>query len=315
MKYILEDDINFYDELSMISNDVISNDEISNDDNECLITLMPLSDNHVTLECNHKFNYMPLYTEIFQQKFVYKTYSPNMMNRPDFLLLKKSKSDFFIRCPYCRNMQFTIIPYYPEFNVPKRYGINSIDSNYNEINTPYISNIVKNDTFGSALIYANTDFGLSYTKGKCCEIIHDNYLKQVLCHNEYVIGIPETNLSYCHEHYKQGFNNYKQEQHQKIKKNKIDIAIKLKAEKLKIKAEKQQIKEEKQQIKEEKLKIKAEKLKTTTELSTSITINNPVQECCKTILTTGFNKGKICGIKKINSSCLCFRHQKKLDKK
>ena len=64
MKYNIEGGINFYNELSksLNNNDNDNNNDNNNDndndnDNECLISCMPLTENYVTLECNHKFNY------------------------------------------------------------------------------------------------------------------------------------------------------------------------------------------------------------------------------------------------------------------
>ena len=34
-------------------------------DNICLISKEPLHPNHITLVCNHKFNYIPIYKEVF----------------------------------------------------------------------------------------------------------------------------------------------------------------------------------------------------------------------------------------------------------
>ena len=82
MKYNIEGGINFYNELSKSLNNNDNNNDNDND-NECLISCMPLTENYVTLECNHKFNYEPLYKEICQQKFVYKTYASHTLNSKD----------------------------------------------------------------------------------------------------------------------------------------------------------------------------------------------------------------------------------------
>ena len=55
--------IDFYSELKK----ELSVDS-TNKEQCCLITQMPLSDNYITLECNHKFNYLPLYNEVVKQK-------------------------------------------------------------------------------------------------------------------------------------------------------------------------------------------------------------------------------------------------------
>ena len=58
--YIIEDDIDFYKELNMSSD--------NNLNNTCLITNEPLGKNKITLPCNHSFNYLPLYKEVCKQK-------------------------------------------------------------------------------------------------------------------------------------------------------------------------------------------------------------------------------------------------------
>ena len=48
-----------------------TDDEENNDnDNICLITQNKLESDFVKLECNHKFNYSPLYYEIYNQMMV-----------------------------------------------------------------------------------------------------------------------------------------------------------------------------------------------------------------------------------------------------
>ena len=61
-KYIIEGNIDFYK--GLLEDDNNNQDE----DNNCLITNLPLSDKFVTLSCGHKFNYVPLYNDIFNHK-------------------------------------------------------------------------------------------------------------------------------------------------------------------------------------------------------------------------------------------------------
>ena len=80
--YIIEDDIDFYQELNISSN---------KDFNDvCLISNEPLTRNSIRLPCNHTFNYLPLYKEICKQK-----------NKYNSLEITKLKSHQ-IKCPYCR---------------------------------------------------------------------------------------------------------------------------------------------------------------------------------------------------------------------
>lgn len=88
--YIIEENIDFYSELNKeLNND--NNIDISNNilDNTCLITYEPLEENHVTLDCNHKFNYLPFVNAI---NIDMQTYTYNSFLK------------YELKCPYCRNI-------------------------------------------------------------------------------------------------------------------------------------------------------------------------------------------------------------------
>lgn len=121
-KYKIEGNINFQEELYKML------DEESDDEEQlCQITRLPLKDKYVTLECKHHFNYDSLYREICKQKYEFKTYEPKSLSKKDLQKFRDSKLDYFIKCPYCRNIQFTVLPYYKELSLKKIYGINSLD--------------------------------------------------------------------------------------------------------------------------------------------------------------------------------------------
>lgn len=106
VKYIIEDNIDFWKEI----NDV---NTVDNVDNICLISKEPLCVNHITLPCNHKFNYIPLFKEIKSIKFNNSNYYSN---------LKLNKTQIF--CPYCRNITNGLLPYIPNIIEKKYYNIN-----------------------------------------------------------------------------------------------------------------------------------------------------------------------------------------------
>ena len=54
---------------------------------------------HVKLECGHRFNYLPIFNEICQQKH----------NQNYLEILKHKKNQ--LKCPYCRNVQNFILPH------------------------------------------------------------------------------------------------------------------------------------------------------------------------------------------------------------
>ena len=111
MKYIIEGNMDFYEELYKSLDDI---DEYKND--VCLITNQPLIENYVTLDCKHKFNYIPLYREVIVQKTI--GLSPNGYYTSHSL--KRNE----IKCPYCRNVQDKLLPYIEYDGVKKTYGVN-----------------------------------------------------------------------------------------------------------------------------------------------------------------------------------------------
>ena len=71
MNYEIEGNLDFYSLLNT-SNKELEND-ISNN-NLCLISYEKLTDNSITLDCKHSFNYYPLYQEIYNQKRNFNKY-------------------------------------------------------------------------------------------------------------------------------------------------------------------------------------------------------------------------------------------------
>ena len=94
MDYIIEDDIDFYK--------LLKEEDINLSNNYCLISHEPLDENHVTLTCNHSFNYTALYNEVIKQK--------TKINTLEITDLKINE----IKCPYCRNIQNGLLPKLPK---------------------------------------------------------------------------------------------------------------------------------------------------------------------------------------------------------
>jgi hypothetical protein len=109
-KYNIEGDIDFYSELSK---DLDEDEE--GGDNCCLITNKALTDNYVVMECGHKFNYEPLYNDILNHKKKF-----NSMERKYLKAME-------IRCPYCRNVQKQLLPYYENLGFAKVHGVNYLE--------------------------------------------------------------------------------------------------------------------------------------------------------------------------------------------
>jgi len=109
MNYIIEDNINFFDELNKIDNK-IDNKNIT-DNSLCLLTHELLERNYITLECGHKFNYIPLYNEICCQKL------PSHLETTNLFINQ-------IKCPYCRNITNKLLPYIKIDNCTYKRGVN-----------------------------------------------------------------------------------------------------------------------------------------------------------------------------------------------
>ena len=142
IKHNFDKDTNnyFYSELLKILNTNATATEdkntivsVSNTANDvCLITQEKLHPNHVTLNCNHKFNYVPIYNEIVNQK--------NKQNNV-YEITKLSYNQ--IKCPYCRSITNKLIPYIPYPSVRVIKNVNSyITTNYNK-NPEYFLHVAK----------------------------------------------------------------------------------------------------------------------------------------------------------------------------
>ena len=91
------------------------NSEDSDNDydlNNCLISGDPLKINHITLNCNHKFNYFDLYNEVLKQK--------TKTNYLEIINLKINE----IKCPYCRHITPNLLPYLDLEGVEMVKGVN-----------------------------------------------------------------------------------------------------------------------------------------------------------------------------------------------
>ena len=104
MNYIIEGDIDFYAELNK------KNDELSN--NICMLSHQPLTENYITLPCNHKFNYVSIYHEVCT-KLVTNNYDSDKLHNNE------------IKCPYCRAKFNKLLPYIGCYDgVEKKNGVN-----------------------------------------------------------------------------------------------------------------------------------------------------------------------------------------------
>jgi len=278
-KYNIEGGIKFYEELYKMLDH-----EESNNNDVCLITDEKLTENFVTLDCGHKFNYLPLFNDILNHKKKFNSLESKHLNNEQ------------IRCPYCRNKQNKLLPYYENMGIKKVTGVNSLPQP-----PPGFINGVCN-------FYDPFDLYI----GKC---------------SSHVLLLELNNKTYCGSHY--NLMKYKIER-EEIRKKKMEEKKKAKEEaKIKMKEEAKKKKEEVKKLKEEaKIKMK-EEAKKNEEGSTKIKKKNVNKEkvnkseeinsqdnseniiindsTCSEIVKTGKNKGQNCKCK-VYLSTKCKRH-------
>ena len=307
-KYTIEGNINFQEELYKLLDE-----DSDNEDELCQITGLPLKDKHVILECNHHFNYDALYKEIYKQKYEFKTYDSNSLTKKDVLKFRDSKLDYFIKCPYCRNMQFSILPYYEELGLKQIYGINSLDKTLpNTIIMHNPSNNQANVYYGNPN-YTFNMYGVTFKSGECCQTMNSF---GDTCSQKYICTIPNTQLSYCKYHYRGGLKNYKMSEKKKI----IDAKLAAKKEKEAKSNERKKLLEEINTERESKglaplkrLPVVKNHVENVVEQGQQIQQYVPEEDVqmCVAILKSGPNKGNQCGCKKIEANGLCKRHSPK----
>lgn len=274
-KYNIEGGIDFFAELYSSLDDV--NDTNDDDKNKCLITNQDLIDKFITLNCGHKFNYIPLYNDILnhKKKFNYMEGSAGKLGLSQ------------IRCPYCRSKSEGVLPYYEELGLPKVNGVNCHEPptkvgykpcEYQVPNTNYNPSMPETDT--------NSPYKMCGGCGGSKIHLHINNPK----HPDSPIVFID-NAIYCYGHKQEMIKKYKHELKQQMKDQ--------------IKQEKEQLKKEiqelKKQLKEEKKKEKQEQ-KQMDEENVVLGLTGCVQ-----LLKTGPNKGNPCGCK-IFSNNKCKRH-------
>jgi hypothetical protein len=316
MKYVFENNINFFDELYK-SLDIEEN--LDNNDNICLITKENLCDRFVKMDCGHKFNYLPLFNDISNHKKKFN----NMESRSGTLHSNE------IRCPYCRNKQTGVLPYYEDLSLLKINGVNHYDPNID-----YTPNYAKCEFLTPKLVFDNDEVEESTNSDD--NIKSKSKFTKCYLYGSKIIGENYgDNKKYCYYHKKIIIKSKKKEI---LDKKKEDNKIMKEEAKQKIKEEKQVLKEVKKVLKEEKQKEKQlikefnnvtkkikekkeheEKQKETE--SENVVVGNIIidltgnnYEYCSQILKTGSNKGTQCS-KKVFNGNLCKRHYQLLNEK
>ena len=162
-----EKNINANANANAIENVIVSDnmDTMDTTDNICLITKEKLHPNHITLNCKHKFNYVPLYNEVVSQK-------NKQSNVYEVTKLLSNQ----IKCPYCRIITNKLLPHIPYPSVKVIKNVNSyVTANYNN-NPEYF-------------LYAP----------KCSHATTNN--AKIECH-KYGVYYETENVLLCPQHYK-----------------------------------------------------------------------------------------------------------------
>lgn len=273
MKYYIEGNIDFFSELYKSLDE--EENKVETDNNLCLITNQPLIDKYVELNCGHKFNYIPLYNDIYNHKKKFNNMEGSMS------LLKVNE----IRCPYCRKKQLGVLPYYSELISIKTNGVNFYDNTLSQNN---------------------------YTNGKCEFIIKSliNFdTTEVFCSNTYVKKLECNNKTYCWKHNKV-ITKQKEKEEQKKLKEETKQKEKEAQKKLKEEAkEKKKLETISKKINKNPLILSITDIKEENIVVSSLTqtqINATDKGCCQ-IIKTGLNKGNQCGLIILNDY-LCKRH-------
>jgi len=296
-KYNIEGGIDFFAELYK-SLDVDECQEKTEDDkNKCLISNQPLIDKHVSLNCGHKFNYIPLYHDLVNHKKKFNTMEGHSG--------KLNTNE--IRCPYCRNKQAGTLIYYEDLGLEKINGVNFYD--------PHCKQNVNNYLYHKCeYLYPNPNYNPNEEESA----LNTKYLNEMKCHmigsqiSVYNSLNPSQPINYgdtkhyCYTHKKIMIKQYKLKQKEKEKEEKKQAKILEKEMKLLEKQNaKHKAKEEKQIAKEAAKALKKNPMSENVVLGVST-----VQIGCVQILKTGPNKGKQCGCK-IFSENMCKRHMTK----
>ena len=120
MNYNIENGLNFYETLKQTI--ALHSSEKNEEEGLCPISNTPLELFFFTFECGHKFNYAPLFKDIYNHKKKYN----NMEHGKGQLHMNE------IRCPFCRKIQTGILPYYAELPFDKVHGVNYVNPDITE---------------------------------------------------------------------------------------------------------------------------------------------------------------------------------------
>jgi hypothetical protein len=296
-KYNIEGGIDFFAELYKSLDIEDSKENIEDDKSYCLITNKPLIDKYVSLNCGHKFNYIPIYNDIFnhKKKFNYMECTSRRLNMNE------------IRCPYCRRKQQGVLPYYQELGLKKVNGVNFYDPDYKQY---YMYSkceyVYPNENYDTN--QPESDENLPYLINTKCHL-YGFPIAVYNSQNPYQPINYGDSKHYCYIHNKLMIKQYKYLEKEKVKLAKKQAKELEKQMKI-LEKQKTKVKEKEDKLKASLAKILNKPITENVVLSPSV-IKGPTnienQTGCIQILKTGLNKGKPCGCK-VFSNNVCKRH-------
>lgn len=184
---IIENNLNKLNNLDIFNNllkeeNILYNDDLN--DNLCLIDGLRLENNYITLECNHKFNYLSLYNEIVYQK------TKKILDNSRLRINE-------IKCPYCRKISNKLLPFFKYYEIDQIKGVNFPLNYCFKINSCEYMDKKNNKCNNSACI---TKFGIFCNK-------HLKYTKKEeqminTMENEFYINYKKKNLKQLKEELK-----------------------------------------------------------------------------------------------------------------
>ena len=169
----------FAEQLDNDTSDDEENQTFGINTDKCLITLLSFENNYVTLECGHKFNYNVIFNDVYNHK--------KNFQHLESVRLKDNQ----IRCPYCRNIQQTLL--HPIEGRENIYGVNTL-------------NMEPKRMYEFMRMYDLARYYHKYSWGKCCDGIHHSELNGPLemlvsCNNNKVKYSNITGMVYCPNHF------------------------------------------------------------------------------------------------------------------
>jgi hypothetical protein len=172
----MQNSIDFFSELSKImqSTSVSSSSSAplslpSTHENICLISKEELHPNHITLTCNHKFNYMPIYKEVLYQKTKSNTMYEVTKLQP-----------YQIKCPYCRTITNKLLPFIPYPSVKRAKNIHSVGSDcLSAKKCSYITKTRNTNNTTTTTMDSNCDKNALYYESENLVLCPSHYKKHI----------------------------------------------------------------------------------------------------------------------------------------